>query len=157
MISNHSVYWHKGKLVEGARLLTHAREMLDTHPGTVAMDTAALVECIEACFDCAQSCSACADACLGEEEVRQLRRCITMCLNCSEVCAATGRIVSRQTEMEPAMARAALQACAEACRLCAEECEHHAQEMNMEHCRVCAEACRHCERACREALSAVGA
>ena len=78
-------------------------------------------------------------------------------LNCSDVCATTGRIVSRQTEFEPAMVRAALQACAEACRLCGEECEHHATEMNMEHCRVCAEACRRCERACSDALSAVGA
>ena len=78
--------------------MTHAREMVDTYPGTAALNVAALVECIEACFDCAQSCSACADACLGEEEVSHLRRCITMCLNCSDVCATTGRIVSRQTE-----------------------------------------------------------
>ena len=137
--------------------MTHAREILDTHPSTAGMDTAALVECIEACFDCAQSCSACADACLGEVEVSHLRRCITMCLNCSDVCTTTGRIVSRQTEFEPAMARAALQACAEACRLCGEECEHHATQMNMEHCRVCAVACKRCEQACNEVLSAFGA
>jgi hypothetical protein len=135
--------------------MTHAREMLETYPGTVALDTATLVECIEACFDCEQSCSA--DADLAEEEVKHLRRCITMCLNCSEVCAATGRILSRQTEFDKAVARAALQACVELCRLCAEECEHHAREMNMEHCRVCAESCRRCERACRDALSALGA
>jgi hypothetical protein len=136
--------------------MTHARKMLDTYPGSAAMDAAVLVECIEACFDCAQSCSACADACLGEVEVSHLRRCITMCLNCSDVCATTGRIISRQTDFEPAMAKAALQACAEACRLCGEECEHHAREMNMEHCRVCAEACRRCEEACNRALAAVG-
>ena len=119
--------------------MTHAREMLDTYPGTVTiMDADALIECIEACFDCTQSCSACADACLGEEMVGHMRRCITMCLNCSDECATTGRILSRQTEFEPAMARAALQACAEACRLCGEECEQHATEMDMEHCRVCA-------------------
>jgi len=29
--------------------MTHAREMLDTHPGSAAMD-ATFVECIEACF-----------------------------------------------------------------------------------------------------------
>jgi hypothetical protein len=111
--------------------MTHAREMLDTYPGAVAiMDADALIECIEACFDCSQSCSACADACLGEEMVGHLRRCITMCLNCSDECATTGRLLSRQTDFESAMARAALQACAEACRLCAEECEHHATEMN---------------------------
>src|SRR5919107_2296370 len=118
--------------------MTHAREMLDTYPGTVAMDADVLIECIDACFECSQTCTACADACLGEEMVEHMKRCITMCLNCSDVCATTGRIVSRQTEFEPAMVRAALQACAEACR-------------------VCAEACRRCERACNEALSAVGA
>src|SRR5919112_3204970 len=134
--------------------MTHAREMLDTYPGRVALDVATLVECIEACFDCDQSCSADADADLAEEEVSQMRRCITMCLNCSDVCATTGRILTRQTEFEPAMARATLQACAEACRLCAEECETHAREMDMEHCRVCAEACRRCEEACTKALSA---
>ena len=148
--------WRESKGKEDS-LMTHAREMLDTHPGTTAvMDADALIECIEACVDCSQSCSACADACLGEEMVGHMRRCITMCLNCSDVCATTGRIVSRQTESEPAIIRAALQACAEACRLCGEECEHHATEMDMEHCRVCAEACRRCEDACNRALSAVG-
>jgi hypothetical protein len=136
--------------------MTHAREMLEAYPGRVALDAATLVECIEACFDCEQSCSACADADLGEEEVSQMRRCITMCLNCSDVCATTGRILSRQTEFESAMARASLQACVEACWLCAEECEYHAREMNMEHCRVCAQSCRRCERACRDTLSTLG-
>jgi hypothetical protein len=143
--------------MEGETLMTRAREMLDTHPGSAAMDADTLIECIEACFDCTQTCTSCADACLGEEMVGHMRRCVTMCSNCSDVCTTTGRIVSRQTESEPAMVRAALQACAEACRLCGEECEHHATEMDMEHCRVCAEACRRCERACNEALSAVGA
>ena len=137
--------------------MTHAREMLETYPGTVALDAATLVECIEACFDCDQSCIADADADLGEVEVNHLRRCITMCLNCSDVCATTGRILSRQTEFEPVIARAALQACVETCRLCAEECEYHAREMNMEHCRRCAESCRRCERACRDILSALAA
>ena len=137
--------------------MTHAREMLNSYPGIAAIDADVLVECIDACSDCAQSCSACADACLAEQEVRHMRRFITMCLNCSDVCATTGRILSRQTDFEPAMARSALRACAEACGLCGEECERHAEEMNMEHCRVCAEACRRCERACNEALSAVGA
>ena len=136
--------------------MTHTREMLDTYPGTVVMmDADALVECIEVCFDCSQSCTACADACLGEEMVGHLKRCITMCLNCSDVCATTGRIVSRQTEFEPAMIRAALQTCAEACRLCGEECERHAREMDMEHCRVCAAACRRCGEACNRARTSV--
>jgi hypothetical protein len=137
--------------------MTHTREILETYPSTVALDADILAECIEACFDCDQSCSADADADLGEENINHMRRCITLCLDCSDVCAATGRILSRQTEFEPAMARAALQACVEACRLCAEECEYHAREMNMEHCRRCAESCRRCEQACRDTLSALGA
>ena len=40
----------------------------------VAVDTTALVKCIEACFDCAQACTACVDARLGEEDVQMLAR-----------------------------------------------------------------------------------
>ena len=93
--------------------MTHAREMLNAHPGTAAIDADALIECIEACFDCSQACSACADAGLGEEMVsHHMRRCMTMCLNCSDQCATTGRILSRQTESESAMARAVRIMCA---------------------------------------------
>jgi hypothetical protein len=113
------------------------------------------VECVEACFDCAQSCTACADACLGEDDSKSLTRCIRLNLDCADVCDATGRILSRQTAFEPEMARAALRACAEACRLCGDECERHAS--HHEHCRVCAEACRRCERACNDVLSAISA
>lgn len=135
--------------------MTHARDLLETHPRDVALDTGTLLACIEACFDCAQSCTSCADACLGEDDVGMVIRCIRTCQDCSDVCIATGRILTRQTEFEPRIARAALQACAEACRACGEECERHAD--HHEHCRVCADACRRCEAACEEALSALAA
>ncbi len=135
--------------------MTHAQQLLETHPRRSAVPSGALVECIEACFDCAQSCTACADACLGEDDVGMLIRCIRLCQDCSDLCATTGRILSRQTEFEPQLARAVVQACAEACRACGEECERHAG--HHEHCRVCAEACRHCEEACQDALSALAA
>jgi Na+-translocating ferredoxin:NAD+ oxidoreductase RNF subunit RnfB len=92
--------------------MTRAREVLNAHPGTAAIDADALIECIEACFDCSQACSACADAGLGEEMVSHMRRCMTMCLNCSDQCATTGRILSRQTESESAMARTVRIMCA---------------------------------------------
>ena len=107
----------------------------------------------EACFDCAQACSACADACHGEEEVQMLSRCIRLDLDCANVCEGTGKILSRQTAFDVEMARVALEACAQTCRLCGDECERHAE--HMEHCRVCAEACRRCESACDELLSAM--
>jgi hypothetical protein len=137
--------------------MTHAQQMVRTNPSSAAVDEATLVECIEACFDCAQACTACADACLGEENPKEMARCIRLDLDCADVCGAMGRILSRQTAFEPAMVRAALQACAEACRLCGEECEHHASEMSMEHCRACGEACRRCEAACNNVLSAIAA
>src|SRR5919112_5996820 len=105
--------------------MTHAQQMLQTNPSSAAVEAGALVECIEACFDCAQSCTACADACLGEDDPKSLARCIRLNLDCADVCDATGRTVSRQTAFEPQMALAALQACAEACRLCGEECRSH--------------------------------
>ena len=84
-----------------------------------------------------------------------LARCIRLDLDCADVCDATGKILSRQTAFEPQMARAALDACAQACRLCGEECEQRA-EHGMEHYRICAEACRRCESACNNLLSAIG-
>ena len=137
--------------------MTHAREMLDTYPGAAALDASTLVERIDACFDCSESCNACADACLGEDDPKSLARCIRLNLDCADVCDTTGKVLSRQTAFKPEMARAVLQACAQACGLCAEECEHHAMEMNLEHCRVCAEACRRCEDACNNALSELAA
>jgi hypothetical protein len=57
--------------------VTHTRDMLDTYPGSTALD-AALVECMAACFACAQSRSACAEASLGEQEAEHMRSSITI-------------------------------------------------------------------------------
>ena len=130
---------------------TAIREMIRTNPSATSLNEAVLSECIHACFGCAQVCSACADACLGEKAVADLVQCIRLNLDCADICVATGRILSRQTAFPAEMVRAALQACAEACRLCGDECEQHAAH-GMEHCRVCAESCRRCERACNDLL-----
>src|SRR5919107_394823 len=68
--------------------------------------------------------SAAVDACLGEDEPKSLARCIRLNLDCADMCDATGRIFSCQTAFEPQMARAALQACAEACRHCQQACNN---------------------------------
>jgi hypothetical protein len=131
--------------------VTHAKQILETHPTGSPIDAEVLVECIEACFDCAQSCTADADADLAENEVATMIRCIRLCLDCTDVCTATGNILSRQTEFEPKLARPVVEACARACRICAEECERHAA--HHEHCRICAETCRQCEQACDDVLA----
>jgi hypothetical protein len=113
--------------------MTHAQRMMETNPSGPAVDAGALVECIEACFDCAQACTACADACLGEQDVQMLTRCIRLDLDCADVCDAIGKILSRQTAFDVEIARATLEACAQACRLCGEECEQHV-EHGMMHC-----------------------
>jgi hypothetical protein len=135
--------------------MSHAQQMIETHPAQPGIDGAVLSRCIEACHDCAQSCTACADACLGEQDVQTLVRCIRLNLDCADVCATTGNVLSRQTEFDATLARAVVQACAEACRVCGGECERHAE--HMEHCRVCAESCRDCEQACNEILTAIAA
>ena len=135
--------------------MTHAEQMLQAHPTGPAVESGALITCIEACSDCAQSCTACADADLGEEDVVAMIRCIRLCLDCSDVCTATERVVTRQTEFEPELARPIVQACARACRLCGDECERHAA--HHEHCRICTEVCRRCEQACEDLLSALAA
>ena len=121
----------------------------------LAVPPAELITCIDACFDCARSCTACADASLAEDDRAMLTRCIALCLNCSDVCIATGRLLTRQTEFEPSVARAQVEACRQACGASREECERHAG--HHEHCRVCAEACGRCEQACEDVLSALPA
>ena len=133
------------------KVVTHAQQILETHPQGAAIEAGALIACIDACFDCAQSCTACADADLGEPDVGTLIRCIRLCLDCGDVCIATGQILTRQTEFEPELARSVVQTCALACRICREECERHAD--HHEHCRICAEVCLLCEQACDRVLS----
>jgi hypothetical protein len=135
--------------------MSHAQRMIEMNPNPAPMETATLVECIEACLFCAQACSTdCADACLGEQDILLLMRSIRLNLDCADLCAAAGSILSRQTTSESEMARIALEACSQARRRCGEECDQHAD--HMEHCRVCAEVCRRCESACNNLLSALG-
>jgi hypothetical protein len=132
--------------------MSHVSEMLETYPRDLGrVDRVRLQECIEACIDCAQTCTACADACLSEDTVADLVKCIRSNLDCADLCEITGRILSRHTGYDANLTRAALEACAQACKACGDECAAHAG-MHA-HCRVCAEACRRCEEACRELLA----
>jgi hypothetical protein len=128
-------------------------EMIHTHPAYGAVDTAALVECIEAAYECAQACTTCADACLSEDGDMDLTHCIRTDLDCADVCEATGRVLSRRTQPNWELLRAQVQACATACQACGQECRNHADQH--EHCRVCAEACERCEDACHALLQAI--
>ena len=130
------------------------RAMLEAHPGPTIGDLDVLVRCIEACGECGASCTSCADADLGEAEVQDLVRCIRSCLDCADVCDVTRRIVTRQTEPDLGVVRAALQSCLVACRACRAECERHAK--HHEHCRICAEVCSRCEQACEDLLASIG-
>ena len=114
----------------------------------------ALLRCIDECFDCTATCISCADACLGEQDVRDLVRCICLSHDCADACDAAGRILTRQTAPDVVVRRAAIQACAAACRACGEECARHAK--HHDHCRLCARACRRCEQACSDLLAAIG-
>jgi hypothetical protein len=133
------------------KIVTHAKQILETHPVGSAIEAEALLACIDACFDCAQSCTACGDADLAEDDVATMIRCIRLCLDCTDVCIATGQVLSRQTEFDPELARSVVQACVQACRICAQECERHAA--HHEHCRICAETCRRCEQTCVDVLA----
>jgi hypothetical protein len=129
------------------------REMISTHPDVRGSTADALLHCIEECYGCAQACTACADACLAEDMVSELRQCIRLNLDCADICVATGAMASRRTGSNVEILRAAIQACAEACRACGAECRAHADRH--EHCRICADACESCEQACRNALPQV--
>jgi hypothetical protein len=133
---------------------TIAERMLESYPRDFNVDRDALVRCIEACAECAQACTQCSDDCLSEQNVQDLVKCVRLDLDCADLCAATGRILSRQTEYDANVARAALEACAAVCKACGDECESHGRH-GMKHCAVCAEACRRCEDACRRLLDAI--
>ena len=136
--------------------MVYAERMLETAPRQPRFDRADLAECIKACFDCAQACTACADACLGEQDVTPFLRCIRLNLDCADICITTGKMLSRQTEFDPAMVLGVLESCAAACKLCGDECAMHA-ERGLAHCGVCAEACVRCEAACNKLLSQIAA
>jgi Domain of Unknown Function (DUF326) len=130
-------------------------EIVERHPRPASLDRELLLRCIDECFDCAATCTACADACLGEPDVAELVACVRLDLDCADVCNAVGRVVTRQTEVDRAVVRAAIEACIVVCRACGDECERHAA--HHDHCRVCAEACRRCEQACSDLLTSIGA
>ncbi len=133
--------------------MTQAQAMLETYPKTINLDRGLIAECIEACVACAQACTACADACLSEDMVTELTKCVRTNLDCADLCQAAGRVLSRHTGYDANLTRAALVACAQACKSCAEECERHASMH--EHCRICAEVCRRCETACLALVNAM--
>ena len=122
------------------------QEIVGLHPRPSSTDRGLLVRCVEECLDCDASCTACADASLSERDVEEMRRVIRLCGDCADTCEATARMVVRQTEPDPELMTALLQACAAACNACAEECDKHAA--HHDHCRVCAEVCRRCKQAC---------
>ncbi|MGN7797729.1 four-helix bundle copper-binding protein [Leifsonia sp. 22587] len=135
--------------------MSTAARMLETYPADLGgVDRGKLGTCIEACIECAQACTACADACLSDEMVAELIKCIRTDLDCADICASTGNVLSRHTEYDANVTRAALESCRAVCGACAHECEKHA-DMH-EHCRICAEVCRRCERACAQLLDAIG-
>ena len=134
--------------------MTYAAPISQADLSKPAVDRDALVAAIQACFDCAQACTADADADLAEPQVQTMIRCIRLCRDCADVCLATGGMLSRQTAFDPATARAALQACAQICKVCGDECEHHAQR-GFAHCQTCMVACRRCEQACNALLTLV--
>ena len=84
------------------------RDIIERHPRPVSVDRDVLLRCIDACFECSVTCASCADACLGEADVSELVRCVRLNLDCADVCDATGRLVTRQTEPDVGVVRAAI-------------------------------------------------
>ena len=111
---------------------TGTAQMLETYPGSFRFDTDQLARALDAMAECASTCTQCADACLAEDDPAAQVRCIRRNLDCADACNAAVRILGRQTEYEPALTRAVLEACALACRLCGDECAQHGGH-GMEH------------------------
>jgi len=133
--------------------MSYARQMLDTYPRTVTVDSDLLATTIDALSDCAQACVADTDADLSEQNLAEMVRCIRLRLHCTDVCTATVGVISRLAGYDPGITRPLLEACAAICKSCGDECERHAS--HYAHCRVCEQACHRCERACPDLLSAL--
>lgn len=129
-------------------------KMLKAHPKPGRVDSARLADCINTCTECGQICTSCADACLAEEKLQMLTRCIRLDLDCADLCVATVRVMLRQTETEPFIVKAQLQALIASARACGQECEKHAERH--EHCRICMESCRECVESCERMLQTLG-
>src|SRR5262245_24737948 len=122
--------------------MTHASQMLESHPAMIEVDERLLAACVEAADDCAQAATACADACLGEEHVAAMVTCVRACLDCADLCGAVSRVLSRSTETDWRVGRIAVEIAAATARACGEACDRWAEQH--EHCRLCAETCRRC-------------
>lgn len=122
-------------------------------PQLPMLDRDALLACVEECFECAVMCTACADASLSVRELRELIPVVRLSLGCAEVCVGTGQFVTRPAAPDFRLVSAALEFCADACRVCAEECERHAA--SYQHCKVCAEACRRCRTMCERLVAMI--
>jgi hypothetical protein len=131
--------------------MSYARQLLDTYPGTVGVDTGVLAAAIDALSDCAQACIADVDADLSEQNVTEMVTCVRLCLDCADVCTATIGVTSRRASYDASVTRPLLEACVAICKSCGDECGRHAQMH--QHCRVCEQACRRCEQACRQLLA----
>jgi hypothetical protein len=132
--------------------MSYARQMLDSYPRTVNVDTSLLAAAIDAISDCVQACTADTDADLSERNLAEMVKCIRLCLDCTDICTGTRGVISRLAEYDPSVTRPLLEACVAICKNCGDECKRHA---HYDHCRACEQACRRCERACQELLDAL--
>ena len=116
-------------------------------------DQKLLAEYVLLTAECARASMMCADACLAARDIEPLRRCIRLALDCADICEATGRLLLRPHDPQPAVLHHLLEALRLMCRACAAECSRHADRH--EGCRICHEVCGRCAAASarlREAL-----
>jgi hypothetical protein len=83
----------------------------ERHSRAVSLDRDVLLRCIDDCYDCSATCTGCADACLGEPDALERIRSIRLNLDCADVCDAVARVLTRQTEIDLSVVRAAIEAC----------------------------------------------
>jgi hypothetical protein len=132
--------------------MSDTKDILDTVPTDVRLNTDDVAAAIDACLRCFQSCTTCADADLVEEDIDEMRTCIALCINCADVCGVTARLLSRPAHSNQFVIHRLLQACVRVCEDCAAECARHAPHHR--HCAICEKHCLACVRACQVLLDA---
>lgn len=107
---------------------------------------AGMAEAARACVAAELACAAWLSAALRRSNLDKWRGCIALTLDCLDVCAATGKILTRGLDSDPAVLAALLDACASACATCGAEC--HRLGTGYPLCLTCGDVCLRTQLEC---------
>lgn len=107
---------------------------------------AGMADAARACISAELACAAWLSAALRRNNLDKWRGCIALTLDCLDISAATGKILTRGLDSDPAVLAALLEACANACATCGAECHRLAAGHPL--CLTCGDVCLRAQLEC---------